>query len=156
MAGHLATLLSACRHQGIVCVDGRDGEKIITALADGTAVAGQVVGVPGATGVAAGSDDGAFEYFKGILLPRYDTDVDTAPTATRLVEIVIPKVGHRYNIAIVDPGGDKDDGNDLVFGTTAGNLEVGGGDIVVFNPAKMSGRVANTSRFCECVWTGGS
>ena len=34
MAGHLALLLSACRHAGIVCVDGRENEKIITAKAE--------------------------------------------------------------------------------------------------------------------------
>lgn len=156
MAGHLALLLSACRHQGIVCVDGRAGEKIITAISDGTSVAGQVVGVPGATGIAQGSDDAAFEYFKGIQLPKYNTDCDTVVTSGDMVEIVIPKVGHRYNIACVNPGGDMDDGQDFIFGTTAGNLQIQGADVMLFKPAKASGRVADTSRFAEMTWTGGS
>ena len=156
MAGHVALLLSECRHQGVVMVDGREGELIVTALADGTALAGWVVGVPGATGVAQGSDDAAFEYFKGLLLPRYDIDVDTAITAGLLIEIVIPKVGHRYNVACIDPGADKDDGQDFVFGTTAGRLEVQGADVVAFKPFKASGRVADTSLFAEMVYVGGS
>lgn len=154
MAGQLALLLSACRHQGIVCVDGKGEETIITAIADGTAVAGQVVGVPVATGIAAGSDVGAFEFFKGIQLPRYDTDVDSAPTAGLQIEIVIPKHGRRYNVAIEDPAGDLDDSYPLIFGNTAGNLEKGTNTLDVKAEAKASGGIANTSRFCECTWGG--
>ena len=154
MAGHLALLLSACRQAGKVCVDGREDEKIITLIADGAMKAGNVV--YNNAGTIAGTDDGAAEYFKGIQLPRYDTDCDTAPTAGVLVEVVLPQDAHRYNVATVDPGADKADGLGMVFGTTVGNMEIGGGDVVVFHPAKLSGAVANTSRFVEIVWGGGA
>ena len=90
MAGHLAVFLSACKSKGIVYVDRRAGETIITAISDGVAIAGQVVGVPIATNIAAGSDLGTFEYFKGIQLPKYNTDVDTIITSGDMCEIVIP------------------------------------------------------------------
>jgi len=150
MAGQLAVKLSALG--GRVCVEGREGETIITAKSDGTSVAGQVVGIPIATGIAAGTDDAAFEYFSGIQLERYDTDCDTAVTAGLMIEIVIPKTGRRYNCAIVDPAADKDQGQGFVFGTTAGNLEIGGGDIVVFEVAHAFTGIANTSRFADLVW----
>lgn len=150
MAGVLATALSHLG--GIVCVDGRGGETIISAIADGTAKAGQVVGITTATNVAAGTDDAAFEFFTGILLPRYDTDVDTVPTSGDAIEIVIPKSGRHYNVAIVDPGGDKGPGIGFVFGTTAGNMEIQA-DIVVLNRASGTHMIANTSRFAEVTWT---
>lgn len=136
---------------GIVCVDGKGGETIISAIADGTAVAGQVVGVVSSTGKIAGTDDGAFEFFTGILLPRYDTDCDTAPTAGDAVEIVIPQDGHAYNVAITDPGADKDPGLGLVFSTTAGNLTPQA-DIVVLNVARTSKKILDTDRFAEVYW----
>lgn len=154
MAGHLALLLSACRQAGVVCVDGKQGELIVSGIADGTSVAGQVVGVPIATGIAAGSDLGAFEFFKGIQLRRYDTDCDTAPTAGLLIEIVIPKPTRRYNIAIEDPAGDLDDGHPFVFGDTAGNLEKGTNTLNIKSEARASGGIANTSRFAELTWGG--
>ena len=154
MAGHLALLLSACKQQGIVCVDGRGGETIITAISNGTSVAGQVVGIPIATNVAAGSDLGTFEFFKGIQLPKYNTDVDTIVTSGDMVEIVIPKHGRRYNVAIENPAGDVDDGYPFIFGDTAGNLEKGTNTLDVKSEARASGGIANTSRFAELTWGG--
>ena len=152
MAGKLALLLSALG--GIVCVDGRAGETIITAISNGTSKAGQVVGIPIATGIAAGSDLGAFEFFKGIQLPRFDTDVDAVVTAGKVIEIVIPKPGRRYNVAIEDPAGDLDDGYPFIFGDTAGNLEKGTNTLDVKAEARASGGIANTSRFAELTWGG--
>lgn len=152
MAGHLALLLSACRHQAIVCVDGRGGETIITAISNGTSVAGQVVGIPIATNIAQGSDLGAFEFFKGIQLPKYNTDCDAVVTAGEMVEIVIPKHNHRYNVAIVDPSADKDDGFPFIFGSTVGNLQCGTNTLNVKSEARASGGIANTSRFAELTW----
>ena len=154
MAGHLALLLSACRQKGIVCVDGKADEIIIPGIADGTAVAGHVVGVTIADNVAAGSDLGAFEFFRGIQLPRYDTDCNTAPTAGKAIEIVIPKAGRRYNVAIENPAGDLDDGYPFIFGDTAGNLEKGTNTLNVKAEARASGGIANTSRFAELIWGG--
>ena len=152
MAGHSATLLSACKHQGIVCVDGRGGETIITAKSNGTSVAGQVVGIPINTNVAAGSDLGAFEFFKGIQLPKYNTDVDAVVTSGDMLEIVIPKHGRRYNVAIEDPSGDLDDGYPFIFGDTVGNLEKGTNTLDVKSEARASGGIANGSRFAEVTW----
>jgi len=152
MAGHLALLLSACKHQGIVCVDGRAGERIITAISDGVAVPGQVVGVL-ATGVIAGTDDGGTsETFHGILLPKYNTDCDTLITSGDMCEIVIPTAGHRYNVATADPGADKTSGVGWIFGSTIGNLQIGAADIAKGCPCYSSIDVANTSRFMEVVW----
>ncbi len=152
MAGQLATLLSHLG--GIVCVEGREGETIVTMKADGTAVAGHVVAAPIATGTAAGSDLGAFEFFTGIQLPRYDTDADTAPTAGLMVEVVIPKLGRRYNVAIEDPSGDVDAGYPFIFGDTAGNLEKGTNTLNVKAEARAFTGIANTSRFADLIWGG--
>ena len=152
MVGQLAVKLSALG--GRVCVEGREGETIITAIADGTAVAGQVVGIPIATGIAAGSDLGVFEFFTGIQLERYDTDCDTAPTAGLMIEVVIPKVGRRYNVAIENPAGDLDAGYPFVFGDTAGNLEKGTNTLDVKAEARGFQGIANTSRFADLIWGG--
>ena len=152
MAGHLALLLSACKQQGIVCVDGRAGERIITAISDGVAVAGQVVGIL-ATGIIAGTDDaGTSETFHGILLPKYNTDVDTIITSGDMCEIVIPTSGHRYNVATVDPGADKASGIGWIFGSTIGNMQIGDANIATMAPCYSSLPVADTSRFMEIVW----
>ena len=152
MAGHLALLLSACKQQAIVCVDGRGGERIITAKSDGVAVPGQVVGIL-TTGVIAGTDDGGTsETFHGILLPKYNTDCDAVITSGDMCEIVIPTAGHRYNVATVDPGGDKTSGIGWIFGSTIGNLQISGEDIALGSPCYSSIDVANTSRFMEVVW----
>ncbi len=149
MAGKLATTLAALG--GIVCVDGKGDEIIISSIADGTALAGWVVGVVLSTGKVQGTDDGAFEYFTGILLARYDTDPGTAPTSGDAVEIVLPKTGRRYNVAIADPSADKEAGLGYVFSSTVGNLTLQA-DIVVLNLCRLSKPIANTSRFAEMIW----
>ena len=154
MAGHLALKLSTCKQKGIVCVDGKAGEKIITGVSDGVTKAGQVVGIPIATNIAEGSDLGAFEFFKGIQLPKYNVDVDTVVPAGKGIEIVIPKHSRRYNVAIEDPSGDLDDGYPFIFGDTAGNLEKGTNTLNVKSEARASGGIANTSRFAELTWGG--
>ena len=152
MVGHLALLLSACKQQAIVCVDGRAGERIITAISDGTAVPGQVVGIL-ATGIIAGTDDGGTsETFHGILLPKYNTDCDSIITSGDMCEVVIPRTGRRYNVATVDPGGDKASGIGWIFGSTIGNMQIGDADIATMAPCYSSIPVANTSRFMEIVW----
>lgn len=152
MAGHLAVKLSACKAEGVVCVDGKAGETIVGAISDGVTKAGQVVGVPISTGIAQGSDLGAFEFFKGIQLPKYNVDVDEVVPAGKTIELVIPKSGRRYNIAVEDPGGDVDDGYPFIFGDTAGNLEKGTNTLNIKAEAAASGGIANTSRFAELVW----
>ena len=98
---------------GIVCVNGKAGEKIITAKADGSAKAGYLVSVMDTAVLAATSGDvkavavagNATDWFTGILLPKYNTDCDTAVADGDLVEVVLPKGGHLYVIAISDPVG---------------------------------------------------
>ena len=83
-----------------VCVDS-GAELTITALADGTAKAGWYVGLT-AAGVVAGADSDSPDAGFGLLLKRYDTDLDTSPTATRQVRVVIPRAGRRYRVFCAD------------------------------------------------------
>ena len=107
---------------GIVCVSGRAGEKIVTAKADGTAKAGHLVAVRGdetwttqgdVLGVTINGD--ATDWWTGILLPKYNTDCDTAVTDGDMVEVVIPKARRLYNVFIKDPGATRYAGTVMTF-----------------------------------------
>ena len=141
---------------GIVCVDGRAGERIITAKADGTLKAGQIVGVISTVGATLGDIDGiiidGYETPMGLLLPKYNVDCDTAVADGETVEIVIPHAGHRYNIMIEDPGADIASQVGLVFSSTDGVLEEGDGNVEKIYVCRVSRSVANTSLFAEVIW----
>ena len=107
---------------GVVCVSGRAGEIITTAKADGTAKAGALVAVRGdetwttqgdVLGVTVNGD--ATDWWTGILLPKYNTDCDTAVTDGDLVEVVIPQARRLYNVLIKDPGATRYPGTVMTF-----------------------------------------
>jgi len=98
------------------------GENRIPALADGTAKAGNIVGIADADGKAKGTDLGANDVFHGILDKRYDTAIDTAPTAGDAVSVIVPKSGNKYIIRVTDPGGALVTGSSLTWSATAGTL----------------------------------
>ena len=152
----IALLLSACKHAGIVCVDGRDGENIITAKADGVLVAGNMVGILTTIGATLGDIDGiiidGFETVMGILLPKYNVDADTPVADGLTVEIVIPKSGRHYNVAIEDPGAAIAAGVYFIYGNTDGNLEKGDGNVEKVAVARSARGIADTSRFAELIW----
>jgi len=153
--GVLAVKLSALG--GIVCVEGRAGETIITAKADGSLKAGNTVGVVSTTGATEGDIDGVliatFEEPMGILLPRYDVDCDTAVGDGKLVEIVIPKAGRLYNVAIADPAADKAAGVPFVYGGTDGNLTLGVlTEVETLAVCRAYKPIEDTSRFATMIW----
>ena len=122
----VATLLSAVG--GIVCVDGREDEEIITAIADGVAYPAWCVNVINTAGATQGDilavDVGTDDRFTGILLPTYAQDCDAIITDGDLCEVVIPKRGHYYNVACVDMAGDRALGEACEFSVTDGYLTV--------------------------------
>jgi len=122
----VATLLSAVG--GRVCVDGREDEEIITAIADGVAYPAWCVNVISTAGATQGDilavDVAANDRFTGILLPTYAQDCDAIITNGTMCEIVIPKRGHYYNVACVDMNGDFDIGAACEFSATDGYLTV--------------------------------
>jgi len=107
--------------KGDVIVGDEGEEEITTMLADGTAKAGQFVG--NSSGTVAGCDTDGVDTFVGIQLKRYDTDLDTAPTAAKPVRVVKPKSGHKYRVFVTDLNA-SGPGILLNFGSTAGSLSV--------------------------------
>jgi len=107
-------------YRGSVCVNASE-EFYVTAIADGTCKAGNVVNVTTATAAVAQTDVDSVDLFTGILEVRYDTDVDTAPTAAKIVQVVLPQVGHKYIVTVVDLNA-SGPGIPLTFHTTAGSL----------------------------------
>lgn len=151
----IALKLSACKHAGIVCVDGRDGEEIVTAKADGTLKAGHMVGILTTIGATLGDIDGiidgGFETVMGILLPKYNVDCDTAVADGLTVEIVIPKTGRHYNVAIEDPAAAIAGGTPFIYGNTDGNLEKSA-DVLLLAVCRSARGIADTSRYAEMIW----
>jgi len=98
------------------------GENKIPALADGTSKAGSIVGIIDADGKAKGTDLGAQELFSGIQAKRYDTDIDTAPTAGKKISVIVPKSGNKYLIQMTDPAAGLTTGVTLTWSATAGTL----------------------------------
>ena len=151
----IALLLSACKHAGIVCVDGRDGERIVSAKADGVLVAGQMVGVLTTIGATQGDIDGiidgGFETVMGILLPKYNVDCDTAVADGKAVEIVIPVPGHHYNVKITDPGGAIAGGIPFKYSAADGEL-VKQTDVLILAVCRSARGIADTSIFAEMIW----
>lgn len=143
------TLLSGLGGQ--VCADSRADELWISRKADGAIKAGWAVDISGSTAV--GTDvDGSLDEFGGFVLPRYDTDVDTAFTAGDLIDIVIPQGGHLYNVYISDPGATNYAGEPMIFhATAAGELDAGG-DIEAEHVARLFDDILDTTRFATIIW----
>jgi hypothetical protein len=94
-----------------------------TALGNGTAKPGDVVGVASATGKVAGSDDGAFEYFEGIVDDDPTIAEDTAIADGSPLSLIVPQSGHLYRVHTDDPGGAALRGTSMGFGAGAGALD---------------------------------
>ena len=105
---------------GKVIMGSQHDEIVETWLADGTAKAGWLVGLSGTDLVVSGTDVGGLEYFIGIALPRYDTDVDTSFTGDDLIDVVIPISGHYYAVLMANPSATLEGATPLSWGATAG------------------------------------
>lgn len=81
---------------GGVLQDSRGGEIFVTCIADGTAKAGDLATVL-ATGAVRQTDlSDNYDETLGILMPHFQVDMDTAITANKVCDIVIPIAGHLY------------------------------------------------------------
>ena len=111
-------------------VDLSGGSPRVSALADGTAKAGDAVGITQADGKVVQTAVGASEMFVGFLAPRYDTLNSVAPTAGVPVEIIVPQSGKVYGVFIEDPSGTEGQGVPYTFSNTAGAMEAAATAIV--------------------------
>jgi len=136
---------------GRVCMDSRGDELSIVRKADGTLKAGWLADISAETAVGI-NPTGDLDEFGGICLPRYDTDVDTAFTITRVIDIVIPQGGHLYNIKIKNPGATLYAGEPLIaIAATAGALDKVG-NIETEHVARIFDEVLTTSTFATVIW----
>lgn len=112
--------LSKISELGGVILGNYDDEMILPALGDGTTKAGMAVYINTA-GQAVATDVNVTDIFLGFALPAKDIDLDTAITAGKQMNVVVPKAGHLYGTFIVDLnlGGA---GLGLIPTTTAGSL----------------------------------
>ena len=135
---------------GQVCADSRANELWISRKADGTLKAGYCADISVDTAVSSdfGND---LDEFGGFVLPRYDTDVDTAITAAELIDIVIPQGGHLYNIYIENPGGTIYAGEPLTHSSTAGCLELNEA-AEAEHVARLFDDVITATRFATVIW----
>ena len=135
---------------GNVCADSRADELWISRFADGTLKAGYLADI--SAGIAVGLDYGSnLDEFGGFVLSRYDTDVDTAITASELIDIVIPQGGHLYNVLIENPGATLYAGEPLVFSSTVSALEKGA-NIEAEHVARLFDDVLTTTTFATIIW----
>lgn len=135
-----------------IFVDGEDGESKTPLIADGTAKAGYLVGQTTGNGTMRSVNaTGNLDEFDGILQERYDTDLDSAPTALKVCEVVHPKAGRRYRVAVYLAAAAYS-GEPMIMNTGhAGMLEVGG-DSEAEHVARLSKNAANADNFAEVVW----
>jgi len=103
---------------GKVIIGSWDDEFIVPAIADGTSKAGHLVTIL-STGVVDNTDVNSVDEFVGILLPHYEVDVDTAITANKPVNVVIPQSGHLYAFYTLDMNA-SDAGHPGTFSATEG------------------------------------
>ena len=144
---------------GIVCVDGRENELIMTAIADGIVKPGWGITVLGTAGATVGEMllydvGGSTDAFLGLCLPKYNTDCDAVATDREIWEYVIPASGHKYNVAIADIGAAEGNvGTPVIMGAVDGEFIVGTGALEVFTfCALVSKTVVDDDRYAEVVW----
>ena len=136
---------------GKVRMDSRGDELSIVRKADGTLKAGWLADISGETAVGI-NPTGNLDELGGICLPRYDTDVDTAFTSTRLIDIVIPQGGHLYNIKIKDPSATIYPGEPLIaIAATAGALDKVG-NIESEHVARIFDACLTGTTFATVIW----
>lgn len=94
-------------------------EELIPAIASGSEKAGHCVNITTATGAAAITDVDSVDLFVGIVKERYDTDIDTAITASKVIDIIIPKSGHKYRVITANLSA-SGPGIQMIFTSSAG------------------------------------
>lgn len=97
-------------------------EHIVGALGDGTAKAGNAVGILSTGKVVQSGSAGTDDEFIGFLLPNFGVDMDTAITASQPCSVVIPQSGHLYGVTTADLGTSKP-GYPLIHDATDGQLD---------------------------------
>jgi hypothetical protein len=137
---------------GTIFASGEDGEISVTLLADGTAKAGYIVGQTAGSGTMRSSNaTGNLDETDGILVERYDTDIDTAPTAGKACRVIIPKAGRIYRVAVYLAAAAYA-GEPLIHNTGhAGMLQVGG-DLESEHVARLWKNAASGDNFAEVIW----
>jgi hypothetical protein len=133
-----------------------NNEIRIPALGNGTAKAGQVVGLVRSTGKVAGSDIGAFEYFEGILDDNPDLANDVVIPDGYPCSIIIPQAGHKYRVWCIDLGGAVLEGTRMGFSASAGLLQkataIGVAQSTIFGICSTCSLGANGDDVVEVRW----
>jgi len=93
------------------------GEVRKSAIADGTAKPGDLVGITDADGKAVQTGTGGVDYYTGILDNDYKTAEDTAIPVGTIVSIIIPRSGRLYRSKCLDFGGAAVQGAAVKLGT---------------------------------------
>ena len=130
-------------------------EKTIPALADGTAIPGDLVYIDPADGKAKQTDidAGAGEHFSGILKESRITGTETAPVAGAQVTVVVPKSGHGYRIRCNIIAGATDPvGTGVTFSTTAGKAETTDTTLLLSKIGRLSLEALVDDTVCELNW----
>lgn len=137
---------------GSIFVDGYDGERMVTLIADANVKAGWLVGQDSGDGIAIGVNaTGNVDEMDGIMAEHYKTDLDSAPGAGKFVTVVYPISGHRYRVAIYSAGA-LYAGEPMVVNTGHAGMMEGGGDIEAAHQARLSKNVTAADNFAEVVW----
>lgn len=103
-------------------------EFIVGACGDGSAQAGNAVGILSTGLVVAAGSAATDDEFIGFLLPCEGIDMDTAITASKPCSVVVPQSGHLYGVTTADLGTSKP-GYPLIHDGTDGQLDVVAGGI---------------------------
>lgn len=131
------------------------GEIKRSALGDGTAKPGDLVGIIAATGKVVRTDLGVgttSETFIGIVDDNPTYADDTATTDGKPLSVIVPQSGHRYRVKMEDPGGAIIEGFPMGFSDDAGAME----DIATMSTAgvyaNLDKAVVDDDVVCEVVW----
>lgn len=137
---------------GSIFVDGYDGERMITLIADANVKAGWIVGQTTGNGTARGSDvTGTLDETDGIMAEHYKTDLDSAPGAGEFVTVVYPKAGHRYRVAVY-LAATTYAGEPMTYAGDHDGMMSAGGDMEAAHQARISKNAASGDNFAEVVW----
>ncbi len=139
---------TTCSAIGGVIHDSRANELIVTGIADGTVKAGDLATVL-TTGVVRQSDlSDSYDETLGIALPMYHTDMDTAYTSGKTVDIVVPQGGHIYGVKAADIGAVQM-GEPMTIGE-AGAMAMAG-DVEAAHQARLF-KAVDDDTYVLCVW----
>ena len=124
----------------------------IPAIGDGTCKAGDLVGKTSGGVVQYCTGSGNLDEFLGILMARYDTDIDTAIASGDACEILVPKGGRRYRCKIEDPSGTVLAGEPCLINADGnGELEKAG-DIEGIHCCTLSKTAVTGDTYVEILW----